>query len=106
MTFNFMGEELPSEDGVVTISGDAKKRLLDKMGLGEAHRTISCVAPPIGCGRELTAEEIASWDDLSRKEYTMSGLCKTPCQDKVFGSDEDDDYPEPNDNLIPEEDVR
>ena len=32
-------------------------------------------------------------DDLSRKEYSISGMCQS-CQDDVFGHDEADDEPE------------
>jgi hypothetical protein len=40
-----------------------------------------CVAPPVGCGRENIEGEFRN--DLSRKEYTISGLCQK-CQDEVF----------------------
>jgi hypothetical protein len=39
-----------------------------------------CVPPPMGCGGHATDFR----DDLSRKEYTISGLCQK-CQDSVFG---------------------
>ena len=39
-----------------------------------------CVRAPIGCGGPATEFK----DDLSRKEYTISGLCQK-CQDEVFG---------------------
>jgi hypothetical protein len=43
-----------------------------------------CCPAPIGCGGPATEFE----DDLSRKEYTISGLCQK-CQNSVFGvSDE------------------
>lgn len=38
-----------------------------------------CVPPPIGCGGP--ANEFR--DELSRKEYTISGLCQK-CQDLIF----------------------
>jgi hypothetical protein len=52
-------------------------------GMRDAVRERRCVAEPIGCGRQLSPQEIASWDYLTAKEYTQSGWCKT-CQDKVF----------------------
>lgn len=39
-----------------------------------------CVPAPAGCGGP--AEQFR--DVLSRKEYTISGLCQV-CQDKIFG---------------------
>ena len=47
-----------------------------------------CVAAPIGCGGPATEFR----DELSRKEYTISGLCQK-CQDAVFGVG-DPDYPD------------
>ena len=32
----------------------------------------TCVAPPIGCGKPITKFR----DELSRKEFTISGLCQ------------------------------
>ena len=40
-----------------------------------------CVGEPIGCGQPAGDFR----DDLSRKEYTLSGLCQT-CQDSLFSS--------------------
>jgi hypothetical protein len=39
-----------------------------------------CVPPPIGCGRSA----LRFRDDVSRREYGISGLCQE-CQDSVFG---------------------
>ncbi len=39
-----------------------------------------CVPPPIGCGKLA----LVFRDELSRREYTISGLCQE-CQDSVFG---------------------
>jgi len=39
-----------------------------------------CVPPPIGCGKPA----LVFRDDLSRHEFTISGLCQD-CQDSVFG---------------------
>ena len=51
---------------------------------GVAGRTTAitgnaCVKPPFGCGGPATKFK----DEISRKEYTISGLCQK-CQDKVF----------------------
>jgi hypothetical protein len=46
-----------------------------------------CVQPPYGCGKPVDPELFR--DDLSRREYAISGLCQT-CQDEVFMSDEDE----------------
>lgn len=40
-----------------------------------------CIPPPFGCGREGIEGEFR--DELSRKEYSISGLCQK-CQDEVF----------------------
>lgn len=39
-----------------------------------------CVLPPIGCGGPATEFR----DELSKKEYRISGLCQK-CQDSFFG---------------------
>lgn len=39
-----------------------------------------CVPSPVGCGGPATEFD----DELSRKEYSISGLCQK-CQNKVFG---------------------
>lgn len=39
-----------------------------------------CIPAPIGCGGP--ADKFR--DELSRKEYTISGLCQK-CQDSIFG---------------------
>lgn len=50
----------------------------------ESMASGKCLPPPIGCGKQLGPFR----DELSRKEYTISGLCQV-CQDEVFGSEED-----------------
>ena len=60
---------------------------------GVAGRTTSiqesrCVPPPFGCGKPVSQEDFR--DELSRREYAISGLCQT-CQDSVFGGGEDDE---------------
>lgn len=42
-----------------------------------------CVPAPIGCGKPATQFR----DELSRKEFTISGLCQT-CQDRFFEEEE------------------
>jgi hypothetical protein len=43
-----------------------------------------CIAPPLGCG----GPAVNFKDELSRKEYTISGMCQN-CQDEFYlgGSD-------------------
>lgn len=50
----------------------------------EVIRSNKCQPSPIGCGGDATEFK----DELSKKEYTISGLCQK-CQDKVFGSDDE-----------------
>ncbi len=39
-----------------------------------------CIVAPFGCG----GPAVEFRDNLSRKEYTISGLCQN-CQDNIFG---------------------
>jgi hypothetical protein len=61
--------------------------LEERYGRTSAINDGKCVPEPVGCGRQLTQEEVEEWDRLTLKEYTISGMCKD-CQDKFFGSDE------------------
>jgi hypothetical protein len=57
------------------------ERFLD--GLSDRTNSIEgdvCIPPPLGCGED--ASEFT--DELSEKEYTISGLCQS-CQNIVFG---------------------
>jgi hypothetical protein len=45
----------------------------------EAINKDKCIPPPYGCG-EIAAE---FKDEISRKEYSISGLCQK-CQDETF----------------------
>lgn len=45
-----------------------------------------CVPPPIGCG----GPALEFPDELSRREYSLSGLCAA-CQAKIFGPGDDDE---------------
>ncbi len=46
----------------------------------EAIEADVCRPAPMGCGKPIDGFR----DELSRKEYRISGMCQT-CQDKVFG---------------------
>lgn len=50
---------------------------------GEAHSKITCIAPPLGCGQEITQKDLLEWDELTVQEYKQSAWCKE-CQEKVF----------------------
>jgi hypothetical protein len=45
-----------------------------------------CVPPPVGCG----GPAVKFRDELSRKEFSISGLCQK-CQDSVWPEEEDDE---------------
>lgn len=59
------------EDVLTSLSGDDRR---------EAIYENRCLKPPIGCGQAVIPEE---WDALSRKEFSISGLC-ADCQDGIF----------------------
>jgi hypothetical protein len=48
---------------------------------------------PFCCGRQIAAEEFATWTELERREYTISGMCNS-CQDVFNGEPNPDDYVE------------
>lgn len=48
-----------------------------------------CVPAPYGCGRENIEGGLRN--ELSRQEYSMSGLCQS-CQDETFGPDHGNDF--------------
>ena len=65
--------------------------------LPEADRVNSikrgyCVQPPFGCGKPLPLVNPFR-DDISVKEYYISGLCQE-CQDTVFADGPEEDAPE------------
>ena len=64
-------------------SAGIERFLVDQFGVNrsESIRQEKCVAAPIGCG----GDAIEFRDALSRKEFTISGLCQA-CQDKIFGA--------------------
>lgn len=58
-------------------------------GMRDAVEQLKCVGAPVGCGKQITPEEIADWDPLTQKEYSQSGWC-SDCQDLVFGACDDE----------------
>jgi hypothetical protein len=65
---------------------DVVANRIDLFGGRSAIESRHCTPKPIGCGRQLSEQEIRSWDPLSQKEYTQSGWCRN-CQDKFFNQD-------------------
>ena len=63
------------EDVIQNIFGHNRRELI---------QNDCCVPPPVGCGREGIAEGFRN--EISRREYTISGLCQK-CQDSIFGED-------------------
>jgi hypothetical protein len=59
------------------------EELKELFGRNEAHEQKRCLREPIGCGQQLTPEEYDSWDELTKKEYDLSALCKG-CQTGIF----------------------
>jgi len=51
-------------------------------GRTTAIRADRCIRAPFGCG----GAAVEFQDDLSRREYRISGLCQK-CQDSVFGEE-------------------
>lgn len=62
----------------------AMSEFLENMfGRSTAIKEDKCIPSPVGCGGPATDFR----DELSRKEYSISGLCQS-CQDLVFGGGE------------------
>ena len=59
------------EKSLTTLTGQDRRKVI---------RADQCMAPPFGCGGEAWTFR----DNLSAREYTISGLCQE-CQDQVFG---------------------
>jgi hypothetical protein len=59
------------EQAIASITGSDRR---------ETIRQNVCVPAPIGCG----GPAIKFRDELSQREYTISGLCQK-CQDSIFG---------------------
>lgn len=58
-------------------------------GRSTAIKSLKCVRPPLGCGKEIPPGEFETYSPMTITEYRMSGLCET-CQDEVFRDPEDD----------------
>lgn len=54
--------------------------LEEQYGRSSAIKADKCIKPPVGCGGPATEFQ----DNLSKREYTISGLCQK-CQDRIFG---------------------
>ena len=53
---------------------------------------VTCISEGIcvTCDEARDLKATSFRDDISRKEYSISGMCQS-CQDDVFGADEDDE---------------
>ncbi len=68
-----------------TVKSPEITRLLEGFsGRTTAIKADRCVDKPIGCGKPATVFR----DDLSKREYCISGLCQQ-CQDSVFEGGDD-----------------
>lgn len=66
-----------------TEKSPALEELMDSLNPSGRKRVDSIKANIcVSCGKHVAWNEFK--DELSRKEYTISGLCQA-CQDKVFG---------------------
>lgn len=54
--------------------------------------TWKCTGSWMGCERQFTEEDFASWDLLTQRECDISGLCDR-CQDVVFAEPAEDCNP-------------
>lgn len=55
-----------------------------------AEEAGTCIQPPIGCGKPCPPSSFRN--EISRREYLISGLCQA-CQDSVFGGPDHDPRP-------------
>lgn len=60
--------------------------IMEQAGFGEEMKRIENRQCPL-CGEKININEFK--DDLSIKEFTISGLCQN-CQDKIFNEEEND----------------
>lgn len=60
------------------------KEIMKAVGFGEEVKAVEQGKCPF-CKRSVNPEGFR--DELSRKEYRISGLCQA-CQDRVFGGEE------------------
>ena len=58
---------------------------LFNVNLDESKKQLKCIEKPIGCGKQISQDDFDSWDELTKKEYKISALCKK-CQDEFFGN--------------------
>lgn len=65
-------------------SKQVEDHLETTFGRTTAIKADVCIKPPFGCGGPATEFR----DEISKKEYTISGLCQN-CQDRVFGAGEE-----------------
>lgn len=67
-------------------SGEFEEALAEFFGVSRVRAITNdlCVTPPYGCGKAIGEFR----DELSVKEYQISGLCQE-CQDRVFGEVEE-----------------
>lgn len=76
-----MGKYTPSQ------KAPAIEQMLERLGgRTTAINNDMCIARPYGCGEPIEPFR----DEISEREYTISGLCQT-CQDSVFKEFEDDE---------------
>ena len=61
-----------------------KAKILKQAGMGDKVEAVEHGFCPL-CGKPVSQTEVK--DELSRKEYKISGMCST-CQDETFGGDE------------------
>jgi uncharacterized protein YuzB (UPF0349 family) len=59
------------------------KAIMRELGFNDEMDAVELNCCPF-CGEKVTEEEFR--DDLSAREYTISGLCQT-CQDITFGKE-------------------
>lgn len=57
------------------------KEIMKQAGFGEAVKQVEMGNCPI-CGNPINLNDFR--DSLSRKEFTISGMCQK-CQDNIFG---------------------
>jgi hypothetical protein len=60
---------------------EIEKFLEQNFGRTTAINSDRCIPKPIGCGEPVGEFR----DEVSRREYSISGLCQK-CQDKIFGT--------------------
>ena len=69
-------------------SPEMEQFLEDAFGRTTAIENNCCVPEPMGCGQPINPTTDFT-DELSRKDYTITGLCQK-CQDALYGNGSDD----------------